>query len=108
MAETIELKAVETRVRLARGETVRLCLAESPTTGFFWTRQGLLPDGLVEVDSGFTPGGSGMGASGLRCFTYRCDTATAAEAAVAFVLARPWKPSAAADTRQVLFDLASN
>ena len=71
MAETIDLTAATTGVRLRAGETARLCLVESPSTGFLWARVGDLPPGLVEVENTFAPSGPGIGGSGRRCITYR-------------------------------------
>ena len=115
MAETIDLTAATTRVRLRAGEMVRLCLVKSPSTGFLWARAGDLPPGLVEVENTFAPSGPGIGGSGRRCITYRFvgtpdgDTAAkgsgAHEATVTFVLRRPWETAEPADTRTVLFDL---
>ena len=110
MAETIDLTAATTRVRLRAGETVRLCLVESPSTGFLWARVGDLPPGLVEVENTFAPEGPGIGGSGRRCITYRFAGTPAGEAAakargapeaakgtgapeavVTFVLRRSWE-----------------
>lgn len=70
------------------GDTVRLCLAETPTTGYRWERLGLLPTGVEEEAAAFENEGGLIGAAGRRCFTLRCPSTV--DASLTYVLRRSW------------------
>lgn len=69
---------------------VRVCLAETPGTGYLWARTGELPAGLLETGDEFQSGQGGIGGAGRRCFQYSCGGAF--DTRLTYVLRRPWLP----------------
>ena len=86
----IDLTEPSQTVQARPGDSVRLCLAESPTTGYLWERLEPLPSGLVEETDAFEGGGGAIGASGKRCFTL-CVRGPI-DARLTYVLRRPGAP----------------
>jgi inhibitor of cysteine peptidase len=60
-------------VELSQGATAEIELEENPTTGYRWTLEESLPAGIGVVGDEYTPGGSAVGAGGLRRFSLRAD-----------------------------------
>lgn len=77
-------------VHVRSGDTVRLCLGETPTTGYRWERLGLLPSGVEEEPATFQSGAEPVGAAGRRCFTLRCPSSI--DVRLTYVLRRSWAP----------------
>jgi predicted secreted protein len=73
------------------GDLLKLCLPESPATGFLWARTTDLPSSVIEQGDTFSADSGAIGAAGLRCFTYRCEKPFTAT--MTFVLRRPWLPT---------------
>lgn len=86
----VDLTEPSHTVYVQPGDMVRLCLAETPTTGYRWERLGLLPSGVEEEAADFESGGGMIGAAGRRCFTLRCPLSV--DASLTYVLCRAWAP----------------
>ncbi len=83
-------------VPLGLHQILSVRLPENPTTGFAWNAS--VTDGLVIVDTGYTPDAqaSGMvGVGGTRNWTIRGDRAGTQRFSA--VYARPWEPNLSAD-----------
>ena len=81
------------------GDTLELCLKESPTTGYLWGVAGSLPSGVEQLAPPHKPGSPGIGGSREKCFLFRCKANGVA--VVRFVLRRSWAPDPPAETRTV-------
>ena len=81
------------------GDTVELCLKESPTTGYLWGVAGSLPSGIEQLSTSYRQGSPGIGGSGERCFSFLCKAN--GDSVVRFVLRRPWAPDPPEQTRTV-------
>jgi predicted secreted protein len=81
------------------GDTVELCLKEPSTTGYRWVVAGSLPSGVTQLASSPKPGSAGIGGSGERCFSFKCEAHGVA--VVRFVLRREWAPDPQDQTRTV-------
>jgi len=79
-------QVIEARV----DDRVRVCLAETPGTGYLWARTGELPAELIETGDEFQDGQGGIGAAGRRCFLYSCRGPF--DTRLTYVLRRPWLP----------------
>jgi predicted secreted protein len=92
---TVELSEKHQEVRIAAGDSLRLCLNESPTTGYLWTLAGPVPALLADLGSEFEPHGKSIGGAGRRCFAYACKGEI--ETDLKYVLRRPWLPNEVID-----------
>lgn len=98
MAEfTVDLIETSQRVHTRIGDSVWLCLVESPTTGYVWSRTGDLPPGLMEKADDYRGVGAAMGGSAKHCFLYSCEAPCNVE--LTFVLRRPWAPDVEKEVR---------
>ena len=86
----IDLTEPSQTVQVRPGDSVRLCLAESPTTGYLWELLEALPSGVVEEPAVFEGGGGAIGEAGKRCFALRFRVPI--EIRLTYVLRRPWAP----------------
>ncbi len=90
----IDLTEPSQKVQARPGDSVRLCLAETPTTGYRWERLEPLPSGLQDEGATFESGSGTIGGAGRRCFTLRCVAPL--DVSLTYVLRRSW----AADTTE--------
>jgi predicted secreted protein len=86
----VQVRSEVQDVTVHPGDLLKLCLPETPATGFLWARTTDLPSTLIEQGDTFSADSGLIGAVGLRCFTYRCEKAFAVT--MTFVLRRPWLP----------------
>jgi predicted secreted protein len=73
------------------GETFRIALAESPTTGYRWEIHVDQPATVEVSDSTFTPSDASVGGGGLRAFTL--VTTSKGKTKLRGVLRRAWETS---------------
>jgi predicted secreted protein len=92
---TVELAEKLKEVSVTSGDLLRLCLSESPTTGYLWVHVGILPPALADLGNKFEPLANAIGSAGRRCFTYSCKGAFETE--LRFILRRPWSPNEVVD-----------
>ena len=103
MAEfTIDVVDTVQRVTARVGDSVWLCLTESPTTGYLWSRTGTLPPNLIERRSEHRRLSPAMGGAAQRCFLYSCLGPLSAE--MTFALSRSWEPDKIEREARVLFE----
>lgn len=87
------------RVTLQLGDVLRLCLVETPTTGYLWSRVGPLPAEMNEHGVEFHPASDAIGGGGRRCFIYSCQQHFVGD--LVFELRRPWLPDKVEKTVRV-------
>ena len=96
---TVDLSKGVQEARVKPGDTLTVCLEESPTTGFMWALQDSLPPEMNYVRDEFTPAQSGLGGAGRRCFIYVCRGEFTGE--LGYALRRPWIPDEIANELRV-------
>jgi inhibitor of cysteine peptidase len=81
------------------GDTLEVQLPENQTTGYQWQIQNGSSDVLVLENSDYAPIGTGLGAAGLRTFTFK--VARAGTASLRLASMREWEPADRAAERLV-------
>lgn len=93
VAQSVDVDSASYRgdpVTLRSGDTLRVLLRSNPTTGYVWTRGAAAPDGLVLIDSTFTPpAGTAVGAPGQQQFRFLASQP--GRATLRLVYVRPWE-----------------
>ncbi len=89
MSETVVTANDNGRTLTLRvNDTLRVELAENPTTGFVWSAAATDPVVMALAGDTFQAAGSGIGAGGHRVFHFKAQGR--GNASITFILARPW------------------
>jgi inhibitor of cysteine peptidase len=80
-----------TTVRAAVGDLVTIALPSNPTTGYRWVAAGADEDSAEALESGFSPGGGGIGGGGEQLV--QLNVARPGRRRIELVYRRPWEES---------------